>query len=298
MNYFWQHVSGKKISPRFSSPEDLTYFSDQYFEDYCIVTHDALMLKTVGIRACEPDYRLINKYQDRHVIHWIISGEGWCNGVPIEAGNVIYLKNHIPYNFSSNPKNPCVYAWITFSGDQAKGYLEHMGLLKKFQIFETPNLREIYSLLYDIIYVPQSTADTHLFLEASLIKLLSLSVPVEIERVEKNSKSFDKKLSNALSYIANNYKKPNIRVHDVAYAIGISENYFRNLFKKEMGVSVLEYIIKVRMDAAVTLLLNSNYNISEIAEMTGYADYRQFHKIFTDRFGCSPKQYRTKKSIE
>lgn len=135
-----------------------------------------------------------------------------------------------------------------------------------------------------------------LYFEASFIKLLSLSVPVEIERVEKNVKSFDKRLNNALSFIAKNYNDPNIRVHNVAYEIGISENYFRKLFKKEMGVSVLEYIIKVRMDAAVTLLINSNYNISEIAELTGYSDYRQFHKIFNDRFGCSPKQYRAKKA--
>ena len=94
MYYFWQHVSGKQISPKFDTPEDMSLFSDQYFEDYCIIKNDGMMLKTVGIRACEPDYRLINKYQNRHVIHWIISGEGWCNGIPIEAGNVIYLKNH------------------------------------------------------------------------------------------------------------------------------------------------------------------------------------------------------------
>ena len=298
MYYFWQHVSGKQISPKFDTPEGMSLFSDQYFEDYCIIKNDGMMLKTVGIRACEPDYRLINKYQNRHVIHWIISGEGWCNGIPIEAGNVIYLKNHIPYNFSSNPKNPCVYAWITFSGDSVKAYLEHMGLLKKIQVFTTPNLQEIYSLLYDMIYVPMQKSDPYLYFEASFLRLLSLSVPVEAEHTEKNEKSFDKRLNNALSYIATNYKNPNIRVRDVAYAIGISENYFRKLFKKEMGVSVLEYIIKVRMDAAVTLLLNSNYNISEIAEMTGYADYRQFHKIFNDRFGCSPKQYRVKKSAE
>jgi len=49
------------------------------------------------------------------------------------------------------------------------------------------------------------------------------------------------------------------------------------------------------MDAAVSLLSTSNYSIGEIAEMTGYTDYRQFSELFKKKQGVSPKLFRNQK---
>ena len=296
MDIYWQHVSGMKASHRYTSPDQLLSYSDKYYEDYCITKVSFFMLKTVGVRSCEPDYHLVNKYQERHVMHWIISGEGWCNGIPVREGDVIYCKHHVPYNFSSNPENPCVYAWITFEGEILENYLKHMGLISRFRIYRTQNLRECYAILYDLLYTPHGDSDIHLYFDSALLRLLSLSFPNEADGEENSISVRDPRLRSALQYIAGHYHKSDFRVHQVSDAIGISEKHFRRLFKDEMGVSVREYVIKMRMDAAVTLLRTSNYNITEIAEIIGYTDYRQFSEIFKNRFGCSPKQYKNKNS--
>lgn len=291
---YWQHVSGTYISPKYDSPEPLQQHSDQYFEDYCIQRSEVMCLKTVGIRSCEPNYRLINKYQNRHVLHWILSGEGWCNGVPFREGDAIYFKNHLPYTFSSNPNNPCVFAWITFEGESFSKYLKHMGLIGKFQIFRITHQKEIYAALYDLLYTTHCNVDIHLHFEASLFHLLSLSIPSQTEERLQIPKTEDAHLQTALNYISGHYNDPNFRVKQVSDQIGISEKWFRYLFKNALGVSVKDYVIKLRIDAAVTMLRSSNYNINEIAELVGYTDYRQFSEIFKNRCGCSPKQYKNK----
>ena len=293
---YWQHLSGKEPSPKYSSPEPLSGFSDTYFEDYCINDKDAhFCLKTIGIRSCEPDYRLINKFQQRHVMHWVLQGEGWCNGVPFQAGDVIYAKERIPYSFSSNPENPCIYAWITFEGPNLSFHLTRLGIVKRLHIYHTPHTREIYSILYDLLYTPHTDLDVRLHMEAALYQLLSLSAPPQQkEDATEEAENGDQRIHAALRYLSEQYRDPNLRVHMAAEAVGISEKYFRALFKEQMGISVRDYIVKLRMDAAVLLLRTSNYSIGEIAEMTGFTDYRQFSELFKKKLGCSPKQFKNR----
>lgn len=298
MSVYWQHFTGDVCSPKYDSPSCLLKHSDIYFEDYLINASDPhLSLKTCGIRSCQPDYRLINKYQQRHVLHWILQGEGWCNGIAFRAGDVIYAKDRIPYSFSSNPENPCVYAWITFDGPNLSHHLERLGILNKFRIFHLENTREIYEILYDLLYVPHLDRDISMHMEASLYRLLSLSAPPSKgETAEEFGNKLDPRVHTALLYLSEEYRNPDLRVHMVASKAGISEKYFRALFKEQMGISVRDFLVKLRMDAAISLLNTSNYSIGEIAEMTGYTDYRQFSELFKKKQGVSPKQFRDKKT--
>ena len=181
---------------------------------------------------------------------------------------------------------------MTFGGDTASTYIKKLGLVGKFHVFKTPNLNEIYKILYDVLYTPCLNSDADLYLESSFLRLLSLTAPSLVLEDSEPAPEVNTRMNIALKYISEHYRDADFRVHHVSEAIGISEKYFRKIFKDELGISVLEYTIKMRMDAAANLLLNSNYNISEISEMVGYTDYRQFYDIFKSRFGCSPNQYR------
>lgn len=68
--------------------------------------------------------------------------------------------------------------------------------------------------------------------------------------------------------------------------------YISQLFKNEIGVNFLAYLTNVRMEKAKKLLLSTALSITEIAEQSGYWDYRVFTKVFKKSEGVTPSQYR------
>ena len=80
--------------------------------------------------------------------------------------------------------------------------------------------------------------------------------------------------------------------HSIAAAAHISEKYLRELIKKETGKSVQRYLTDLRLSAAKNLLSNSKYNIGEVANLSGFGEYRNFVRIFKERYGITPTEYR------
>lgn len=72
----------------------------------------------------------------------------------------------------------------------------------------------------------------------------------------------------------------------------LSAQYISQLFKSEIGVNFLAYLTNIRMEQAKKLLLSSSLSIAEVAEQSGYADYRVFTKVFKKNEGITPSQYR------
>lgn len=292
MDTYWQHRTDESLSPKYNKPELLLQHTDQYYEDYCIRRSTPYnILRTIGVRVCSPNYQLLNRYQNRHVLHWIIGGKAVFNGITVEEGDVIYCKRNIPYSLVSDSDNPCVYAWITFYGTIAEQNLQRVGLIKKFHIYQTSNLRECYQELYDLLYVSHEQMDVGLYLESCLFRLLALSVPSGGEKTS-NTTAIDPRLNVALQYIVGHYQKKDFCIRHVSEVVGISESHLRKLFKESLGLSARSYIVKLRIDAAESMLKSSTYNIGEIAEIVGYSDHRQFSDLFRKHIGCSPTQYR------
>ncbi len=71
-------------------------------------------------------------------------------------------------------------------------------------------------------------------------------------------------------------------------------DYLRKLFKKEMGMTPLEYMTGLRMKKAETMLSAmwaKEWSVSEIAQMCGFDDALYFSRVFKKYYGCSPSNY-------
>lgn len=81
----------------------------------------------------------------------------------------------------------------------------------------------------------------------------------------------------------------------------LNYDYVRKLFKKETGLTPLEYLTSVRMEQAGKILLSgvsnrySAYTIGQIAEACGYAEPLYFSRVFKKYFGVSPTEYSKRK---
>ncbi|MGM9647489.1 MAG: helix-turn-helix domain-containing protein [Eubacteriales bacterium] len=72
----------------------------------------------------------------------------------------------------------------------------------------------------------------------------------------------------------------------------LNPQYISQLFKNEIGVNFLTYLTTIRMEKAKKLLLSTSLSIAEVAEQSGYGDYRVFTKVFKKTEGVTPSQYR------
>lgn len=95
----------------------------------------------------------------------------------------------------------------------------------------------------------------------------------------------------AVAYMEKNYRSP-LKLDDVAAQVYLSPHYFSSLFIHEMGQSFSDYLITLRIETAKRMLRESNLSISEIAASVGYQDSRYFSRLFMQKVGIKPKDYR------
>lgn len=102
-----------------------------------------------------------------------------------------------------------------------------------------------------------------------------------------------------LAYIHQHYKEK-IELEDLAGETFCGESHIARLFKKYMGITILSYIHKVRIEKAMLLLENENLNIQETAELCGYPNLNNFYKYFKQFTGMTPAAYvqKSKKEIK
>lgn len=100
-----------------------------------------------------------------------------------------------------------------------------------------------------------------------------------------------KYIEEALSYISQHYGEESISVRVIAESLGISEGHLSHLFKKETDYTVMAYITRCRIQAAMKLLSNCRYKVYEVAELVGYRDITYFSSTFKKLVGVSPSEY-------
>jgi AraC-like DNA-binding protein len=92
-------------------------------------------------------------------------------------------------------------------------------------------------------------------------------------------------------YISENYRDPEINISQTGRHFDISPFYLSGIFKEETGLGLLEYINTLRIEEGKKLL-EERYNITEIAEKTGFHGSGAFIRVFKKMTGVTPRQYR------
>ena len=78
---------------------------------------------------------------------------------------------------------------------------------------------------------------------------------------------------------------------DLGKKVGCSHFYLSRTFSKEMGMTIPQYVRRLRMERAADLLRSGKYNVTEAAMEVGYSSLSHFSQSFHDAFGCCPGLY-------
>lgn len=135
--------------------------------------------------------------------------------------------------------------------------------------------------------------------EEILIRLLGSDDPKEfiIELIDKviacKSGKFEiSAIDEIKDYIERNYNKK-ITLKLIADAVFLNPSYISQLFLKETGEHYNDYLVNVRLNHAKKLLKESRMSIQAISDSLGFGTSKYFSKVFKEKTGKQPSQYRT-----
>ena len=97
-----------------------------------------------------------------------------------------------------------------------------------------------------------------------------------------------------VEYMHGHYRE-NASVADMAALVNTSPSNFFNLFRAATGKSPIKYLNDIRLSLACGMLFEPDKSIAEIAEEVGIPDQFYFSRLFRQRYGLSPMQYRKRK---
>jgi len=98
-------------------------------------------------------------------------------------------------------------------------------------------------------------------------------------------------VASAKQFVQSNVEEP-ITLAQVVRHVNVSRFYFCKLFKKTTGMTLTEYVARVRVEKAKSLLVDPALRISEIVYAAGFGSIPQFNSVFKRIVGMPPTEYR------
>ena len=94
-----------------------------------------------------------------------------------------------------------------------------------------------------------------------------------------------------VAYMLKNLSEP-VKLSDISKRFGVSETYFSHLFKDSLGVSFKQYQLMKRIDYAKRMLEERELPVIAIGTECGFNTPAQFNRVFKEKTGVTPSQYR------
>ena len=113
----------------------------------------------------------------------------------------------------------------------------------------------------------------------------------QIERIQTPSGTVDA-FARVITHLHENFAE-RISSHELAAMAGLSISHFERRFRRAFGASPRQYLVRIRVEHAAKILLQSNKTVSKIAQECGFYDHAHFSRSFRKIMQVSPSEYRS-----
>lgn len=121
----------------------------------------------------------------------------------------------------------------------------------------------------------------------SILYKIFYEIEKECAIVAKN----DDKISEAVGYIHENFSSGELNIASLAEMCGMSDTYFRKLFKQATNTTPLKYINKLRAEYAAELLKSKYYTVGEVSDKCGFDNVYYFSLFIKKETGLTPSEH-------
>jgi AraC family transcriptional regulator of arabinose operon len=132
---------------------------------------------------------------------------------------------------------------------------------------------------------------TRLHAELATNALEEVLICIAQQGAQMQAHTFDSRIDAVLQFLNINYREP-VTVEKLARQVALSPSHLSHLFKKEVGSSIIETVIAIRLRQATRLLEYTSLSVGEIAQEVGFQSASYLWRRFTLDYGRSPQSYR------
>lgn len=231
-----------------------------------------------------------------YAIFLVLSGEGKVitNGMQYhlhrDEGFIIRPDDGSQYQASEG--NPWTYLWMGFNGDDAEYYLAALGLAHGHDTLRVKNSIDFLKVVVQCFSHTHNTPEDEMKLNSLTYEFLyEISEQIVSETVPGVTVPYGDLSRTIMDYIADHYLEP-IGVNDVATHLNMNRSYLSREFRRETGMTIKDYIDRIRVTKASDLLVLTNMSVNDIARRCGYGGIEVLTKQFREVYDSTPAKFR------
>lgn len=252
-----------------------------------------LSVSECGITENSPGHSCGPRIYGQYSAHFVLSGRGVLvsdgRSFSLGAGEGFMIMPDAVVDYRADDNEPWTYMYANFYGTDSAHLVHRAGLSEGDVTFSFDPESGIKEDLYRMHSLSRDPSGGGYDVTGAFLIVMSRLVK---ENAKKNGGAVlsEQYTRRAVSFIENNYEK-GIGVSDIAKYIGVDRTCLYRTFKKDTGVSPVEFLINYRLERAVILMERCSLTAASAASAVGFCDASHFCRAFKKKFGAAPGRY-------
>ena len=235
---------------------------------------------------------------DEFLFIYCKDGEGWIDlygkRKRLEANQFIILPRNIPHAYGANEQSPWTIYWIHFRGDKAPLFSNHFDNPTIVSPSALSRIEERLDLFEEIFYtLNESSSMSHMhYANLCFAHFLGSFLFIDVFRSKFRKKEYSENIINRVVHYMNENIECKLKLSDFAKFCGYSDSYFYRKFVKEIGHPPMDYFMRLKINKACKLLIQTDMKVNQIAYKLGFKESQHFSRVFSNTMGVSALEFR------
>ena len=235
--------------------------------------------------------RILQEYQ----INYITEGSGTFETsegkFQVVPGSILILRPGVWHRYKPDPSTGWNEHYIGFNGEFCRNLFNEGFFQQNKPVVYVGFQEGLLQIFLEIIQLVKDEKTGHQQVCAAN-SILALSKILSVVRNQEFAgKNIERTIRKACMYFRENLNT-NVNIEQLAKELNVGYSYFRQMFRKYTGISPTQYHLSLRIQKAKDLLVSTDQSFKEIAIDLGFESYFYFSRIFKDKTGKSPMEFR------
>ena len=230
------------------------------------------------------DLRLKSLY----TVYFVLRGAGKLHTrgavLPLKRGDVFFSFPAEPFAVES--VDDFQFMYISFLGARGNRIMDKLGISAKAPLY--PDCGELETAWLQGLNSPSELSD--IASEAVLLHTFAY-LGGRLPKFSAHGEGRTDLISMIQKYVDEHFSDPDFSLERLGSDLKYNKKYLSTVFKRHVGVGIVEYLHTVRIQHACTMLKQGFTSVSDVALRCGYPDAPYFSKVFKRRMSISPREY-------